>query len=156
MPCPKMEVWERLHISQERAGLRRKRPEPINQSINKASNLSQKIHGRTEIETRKINNVHSKDLTHSINNMNGKMTNRDPLMPGVPFHLGPFYKPPPELTKQNASYPQSSQSLTNIDNINLNFDFEQNSPFQEGVMSETFQRPDKSILPRAKRNWVTL
>ena len=27
-----------------------------------------------------------------------------------------------------------------------NFDFEENSPFQEGVMSKTFQRPDKSFF----------
>ena len=36
-----------------RAGSRRKRPDPINQSINQPSNLSQKIPGRTEIETGK-------------------------------------------------------------------------------------------------------
>ena len=64
---PKNGSMERPCMGQGRAGSRRKRPEPINQSINKASNLSQKIPGRTEIETRKTNNVHSKDLTHSIN-----------------------------------------------------------------------------------------
>ena len=39
------------------------------------------------------------------------------------------------------SYPQSSQSLTNIEDINpnINFDLEENSPFQEGVMSEHFR-----------------
>ena len=131
---------ERPRIGQGRAGSRRKRSEPINQSINKASDLSQKIPGRTEIETRKTNNVHSKDLTHSINNMIGKVTNRDPLIPDVPFHPGPACNPPPELIKQNVSYPQSSQSSTNIDNINPNLDFEENSLFQEGIMSETFQR----------------
>ena len=100
-----------------------------------------KIPGRTEIETRKTNHVHSKDLAHSINNANGKMTNKNPLIPDVPFHLGPVYKPLPELINQNVSYPQSSQSLNNIDNINPNLDFEENSPFQEGFVSETFQRP---------------
>ena len=47
-------------------------------------------------------------------------------------------------------YPQSSQSSTNIENINLNFDFEVNSPFQEGIMSETFQRTDKSFFQETK------
>ena len=98
----------------------------------------------------KESNVHSKDLTHSINNANGKMSNRDRLIPDVPFHPGPDYKPPPELIKQNVSYPQRSQSSTDIDNINLNFDFEENSPFQEDVMSETFQRPDKSFFQEPK------
>ena len=44
---------ERPHIGQGRAGSRRKRPDPINQSINQLSNLSQKIPERTEIETKK-------------------------------------------------------------------------------------------------------
>ena len=74
--------------------------------FNKTSNLSQKIPGRTEIETRKTNQAHSKDLTHSINNANGKMSNRDPLVPDVPFHPGPVYKPLSEPIKQNESYPQ--------------------------------------------------
>ena len=49
------------------------------------------------------------------------------------------------------SYPQSSQNSTGIDiNPNSNFDFEENSPFQEGIMSETFQRPHKSFLQEPK------
>ena len=60
---------ERLHIGQGRAGLRRKRPDPINQSINQPSNMSKKILGRTEIETGKTNHMHSKHLMHSINNV---------------------------------------------------------------------------------------
>ena len=47
---------------------------------------------------------------------------------------------------------QSSQS-PNVKNINpnINFDFEENSPFQEGVMSEVFQRPDKSFFQEAEK-----
>ena len=71
---PKHGNIERLCIGQGRAGSRRKRHDPINQSINQPSNLSQKIPGRTEIETGKTNHVHTKDLMHSINNMNSKMT----------------------------------------------------------------------------------
>ena len=112
--------------------------------------MSQKIPGRTEIETRKTNHVHAKDLTHSINNVNGRMTNNNPLIPDVPFHPGPVYRPPPKLIKQDVSYPQSSQSSTDIENINLNFDFEENSPFQEGIMSKTFQRLDISFVQEAK------
>ena len=52
--------------------------------------------------------------------------------------------------KPNVSYPQSSQSPTNIDNINPNFHFEENSPFQEGIMPKTFQRPDRSFLQELK------
>ena len=35
-------------------------------------------------------------------------------------------------------------------NPNINFDFEENSPFQEGIMSKTFQRPDKSYFQEPK------
>ena len=40
---------------------------------------------------------------------------------------------------------ESSQSSSSVENINpdINSDFEENSPFQEGIISETFQRPDK-------------
>ena len=86
---------ERPHASQGRAGLRRKRPDPINQPINQPSDLSQKIPGRTEIETGKTNHMHTKDLMHSINNVGGMMTNNNPLIPDVPFHPGPVYRPHP-------------------------------------------------------------
>ena len=39
---------ERQHIGQERAGSKRKRPDPINHAINQTSNLSQEIPGRTK------------------------------------------------------------------------------------------------------------
>ena len=36
-------------------------------------------------------------------------------------------------------------------NPELNTDFKENSPYQEGVISETYQRPDKSIFTRTSR-----
>ena len=53
---------ERPCIGQGRAGIRRKRPGPINQMINQPFNLSQKIPGRTKIETGKTN--HRSDVFH--------------------------------------------------------------------------------------------
>ena len=44
---------------------------------------------------------------------------------------------------------QNSQNVQDI-NPNINFDFKENSPFQEGVMSETFQRLDKSFFQDPK------
>ena len=43
---------------------------------------------------------------------------------------------------------QGSKSLQDIEDIdpNVNFDFEENSPFQEGIISETFQRLDKPFF----------
>ena len=75
---PKQGSLERLHIDQGRVGSKRKRPDPINHAINQASNLSQEIPGRSKLETRKTNHVHSTDLMHSINNVNDKMANSNP------------------------------------------------------------------------------
>ena len=94
--------------------------------------------------------MHTKDLMPSINNISGRMTNNNPLIPDVPFHPGPVYRPPPKPIKQDVSCPQSSQGSTNIKNINPNFDFEENLPFQEGIISKTFQRPDKSFFQDPK------
>ena len=50
---PKQGSMERLCVGQGRAGSKRKRTDPINHAINQASNMSWKIPGRTEIETKK-------------------------------------------------------------------------------------------------------
>ena len=114
---------EMLCIGQGRVGSRRKRTDPVNQSINQPSNISKKIPGRTEIETGKTNHIHTKDLMHSINNMSGKMTNKNPLIPDVLFHPGPVYRPLPKPIKQYVAYPQSSQSSTSIEDINPTINF---------------------------------
>ena len=88
---PKQGSIERPCVGQGRAGSKRKKLDPINRAINQASNLSQKIPGRTEIETRKTNHMHTKDLMHSINNVNDKMANSNPLIPDGTFHPGPVY-----------------------------------------------------------------
>ena len=47
---------------------------------------------------------------------------------------------------------ECSQSLNSAQSIDIdteiNMDFEENSPFQEGVISETYQRPDKSAFQK--------
>ena len=89
---------------------------------------------------------------HSISNASGKMTNNNLLIPDVPFHLGLVYRSLPKPFKQDMSYPQSPQSSTSIADIKPNniFDFEENSSFQEGIMSETLQRLDKSFFQESK------
>ena len=113
---------DRPCVGQGRAGSKGKKPNPINHAINQASNLSQKIPGRTEIKTRKTNHM------HSTNNANSKMTSTNPLIPDGAFHPGSFYRPPPKPIKQYITHAQSLQS-SNIDNNNsdINFDIEENS-----------------------------
>ena len=91
---------EKPCIGQGRAGLKRKRPDPINQAVNPPSELSEKIPGETKIETGKTSQIHSKDPMHSVNNVDEGMTHTRPLIPDVPFHPGPTYRPPPNLLDQ--------------------------------------------------------
>ena len=133
---PKQGKLERLQIGQGRAGSKRKKPDPINQAIKQPSNLSQEIPGRTRIETRKTNSI------HSAKGVNDRLINNNPFMPDVPFHLDLLLRSPKQQpTKQNIT--QNTRGISPSPNIN--FDFEEKSPFQEGIMSETFQRPDKSF-----------
>ena len=141
----------KLCIGQGRPGLKRKRSDPIHQTINPASELSQKIPGKTKTETGKTNLEHSKDPTHIINNTG--MTHTKPLIPDVPFHPGLTYKPPPNPIRSNVPRSQeSSQSSSSIENIipDINLDFEENLIFQESVISEFFHRPDKIFFQDPK------
>ena len=88
-------------IGQGRPGLKRKRSDPINHTINPPLELSQKIPGETKIETGKTNHIHSKDPTHSVNNADEGMTYTRPLIPDVPFHPGQTYRPPPKSIRSN-------------------------------------------------------
>ena len=68
-----------------------------------------------------------------------------PLTADVPFHPSPVYRPPPKPIRHDVSNQQGSQSLPGTEDINpnVNLDFQENTPFQEGFMSKTFQRPDR-------------
>ena len=48
--------------------------------------------------------------------------------------------------------PRSQESSSSVENINpdINLVFKENSPFQEGVISEMFQRLDKSFFQDPK------
>ena len=90
---------------------------------------------------------------HIINNADTGMTHTRPLIPDVPFNPGLTYMPPPKPIRSNVPRSQeSSQSSSSVENINpdINSDFEENSPFQKGVISETFQRPDMSFFQDLK------
>ena len=140
---PKQGNFERLQIGQGRARSKGKKPDPINQAINQPSNMSEEIPGRTTIEARKTNSM------HTINNANDRMVNNNTFMPDVPFHLDLLLRSPKQPIKQNMMHNQNSQKVQDI-NPNINFDFKENSPFQEGIMSETFQRLDKSFFQELK------
>ena len=127
-------------MGQGRAGSKRKKPDPINQAINQPSDVTQEIPGRTKIVTVKTNSI------HSTNSVSDRLINNNPSMPDVPLYLDLLLKASKQQTiKQNV------QEIN--PDPNINFDFEENSPFQEGIMLETFQRLDRSFFqnPRIRR-----
>ena len=90
---------------------------------------------------------------HIISNVDAGMTHTKPLIPDVPFHPGPSHRPPPKPIRSNVPRSQeSSQSSSSVETINpdINLGFKENSPFQEGVISETFQIPDKIFFQGSK------
>ena len=66
-----------------------------------------------------------------------RSVNDNPFLPDVPLHPDPLLKP-------------STLQDTNKVSPKINLDLEENSPFQEGIISETFQRPDKSFFQNPK------
>ena len=135
---PKQGNLERPHIGHGRARSKRKKPDPINQAINRPSGLSQENPGRTKLKTRKSNSMHT--TSNAVNN--------NPFIPDdVPSHLDLLLRLK-QPTKQNITHKQNPQNEQNI-NPNINFDFKK-SPFQEGIMSETFQRLENHSFKTSK------
>ena len=129
---PKQGRSERPQVGQGRAGLERRRPDHINQP----SDVTQGIPGGSKIETWKTNSAQG---TNSA--CNRAINNNNPFLPDVPLHPDPLHKP--------SSLHQNTNKINHNPNINL--DFEENSPFQDGVISETIQRPDKSFFQNPKK-----
>ena len=61
----------------------------------------------------------------------------------IPFCPDLIYRPPPKL-KENLQSPRI-ESKTDV-NPRIDLEFEGNLPYQEGIISETYQRPDKSYF----------
>ena len=74
--------------------------------------------------------------------MHDRAINNDkPCSPHVLLHLDLLHKPSP--IQQNACKVGQTNQITSI-----NLDIKENSPFQEGVISETIQRLDKSFFSK--------
>ena len=126
--------FERPQIGQGRAGSRRRKPDPINQALNQPSDVTQGIQRGTRIVTEKTNNAQGTNSVHDrlINNNN-------PFMPDVILHPYPLLK-----------IPKQQNTHETLHNPDINLDFEENSLFQEGIISETFQGLNKSFFQNPK------
>ena len=133
---PKKGMTERPHIGQGRAGLRRKH-EP--DCINQPSDVTRRISERSKIVTGKTNNPQ-----HTNSACDRGINNDKSFPPDVLLHLDLLHKP---LLKQ-----LNIDEVTPINqNTSINIDIEENSPFQEGIISKTTQRPGKTFFQNLKR-----
>ena len=68
----------------------------------------------------------------------------------IPAYAEPLYRPPPKPTEISSEVIPRKIPYSDIDALeqDINMDFEENFPNQEGVISETYQRPDKSYFQK--------
>ena len=84
--------------------------------------------------------------TRSREHSKPKMVNREPIK-NISRDIAPYpdtiYRPPPKPTE--IPLKETLRKLMDLD-TNINTDFEENVPYQEGIISETYQRPDRSFI----------
>ena len=126
-------------MGQGRAGSKRKKPDPINHPINQPSDMTQENSRKNQnAVTGKTNSIYSTNSTSDR-----LINNNKSFMPDAPLHPDLLLGTPKQQTIE-----QNTQEIN--PNPDINFDFDENSPFQEGIISETFQRPDKSFFQNPK------
>ena len=79
------------------------------------------------------------DPTCTIHPIGPKIQHR----PTSPYH-NPYVRPPPKPPDVTNSI-DNWKDLLDLD-IDSNIDIEENSPFQQGIISETYERPDRSYI----------
>ena len=152
LPIPKP------RIGQGRAGLRRKvntlQPiplphqlptQPITKHIPKAvmplpepTNQSQS-HVQSQILPRPLSQHHLIDPTHSPQQIGPKIQHRP-----TPSYHDPYARPPPK--PPDTSDPLDGQKDLLDSDSDRKVEIEENSPFQEGIISEIYERPDNSYV----------
>ena len=137
-------LQEKPHTGQGRVRMRRMLP-PINQAITQTSELSKKIPDVWKMEMRITNQAHSTAPAQSITNSYDEVTHRSPMIKDIPFYPDSTYKPLPKTVRIPTPESSYSSESTYID-PEINIDFEENSLFQEGIISEIYQRPEKTFF----------
>ena len=126
-------MTEKPCIGQGRAGLRRKlMPDPIHQPFD----VTKRIPERSKMATGIANNPQHTSAVHDRGINNDKS-----FSPDVLLHL--LHRPLPRQQNMEKVIPNNNSSDNNLD-------IEENSPFQEGIISETIQRPDKTFFQKPK------
>ena len=136
----------RPKLGKDRAGMWCKHPQPVADALVSA-NKSPKIPAdqKVTIDSTKFP-VPNQLITHKAETITMRQVqDKNMEQPGQP---DPYFRPPPRLPGN--SWPESLKTNT-VTKMNIDADFEENSPHQEGIISELYQRPDKTLFSRTKR-----
>ena len=79
------------------------------------------------------------DPTHIVPQIGPKIQHRT----SPPYH-DPYTRPPPK--PPDVTNPKDSWKELSDNDLDRNVDIEENSPFQEGIISEIYERPDTSYI----------
>ena len=113
------------------------RRKPEADHITQSSDVTGRILERSKITTGKTN------IPQHISAMCDRGINNDKSFPpDVPLLLHPLHEPLQK--KQNITSPQDWKT-------EINLDIEENSPFQEGIISELIPRLDKSFFQNPRK-----
>ena len=113
------------------------RRKPEADHITQSSDVTGRILERSKIATGKTNSQQHTSAVHDRGINNDKS-----FPPDVP--LLPCSVHEPLQKKHNITGPQDMKT-------EINLDIEENSPFQEGIISELIQRPDKSFFQNPRK-----
>ena len=105
-------------------------PEPTNQS---------QSHEQSQILLRPLSQHHPIDPTHIPQQIGPKIQHRP-----TPSYYDPYARPPPK--PPDISDPLDSWKDLLDNDLDRKVEIEENSPFQEGIISEIYERPDISYV----------
>ena len=135
-------------LGQGRAGVRRKmkvQPSPqLSNPIKVTSKLTLQ-HPESTVQPKTFSDSRPKTKyilipqTSSGIQMKSKMISRE-----IPTYPVPMYRPPLKFSV-GKPLQDMSRKITGFD-MDINIDIKENSPYQEGIISETYQRPDRSYF----------
>ena len=111
-------------------------PEPINQSQSQV---------QSQILPRPLSQHQPIDPTHIPQQIGPKIQHRP-----TPSYHDPYARPPPK--PPDISDPLDSQKDLLDNDLDRKVEIEENSPFQEGIISEIYERPDNSYMCKNLRN----
>ena len=131
----------RPKLGRGKAGIKCKRPQPVadkQTSLSKSSKIPT-VQNITKDSTNfpvpyQLITIEAETITRR--EIQGK--NRD-----QPFYPDPNYRPPPRPTENVLPESPENKSVTKS---KINIEFEENSPHQEEIIFEFYQRPNKSYL----------